>query len=232
MAFMVLSMLIGGCLTALPFLVSPSWAGHALNAILTPEFKKCRLLRLLTGTVLWLLPLAVGIYFLLFPIMPGSSTIYVTVSSDNLPIPAAGELRVAVAPITPDNVPDSSRLCSGSLAPSGSFRCTINFRYFEFMALVRVEGFNGDSTVLSKAVRVSPISKAGFFPTSVDLSEAGEGDPLSWGTDTLPLLACGAVFLVLMLLFYRGARSSAGKPAFKRSSLLPPRGVADHSGLD
>ena len=166
----IFQILLGCYIIAIPFFLSRGLARRIVDTILTRQLQSNRFLRMFVGGMLWMFFIAAGLYFILNPIMPGSSTIYIDALKGGHADISMSDLHITMVPVKKDGSSDFTRIRHGDISYNGRCHSRVNLDWGENRVLIRVHDLKRKGRLVGeRVVHVSPFARAGFHGTDVSL---------------------------------------------------------------
>jgi hypothetical protein len=216
----IFQIFLGCYIVAIPFFLSRRLARRVLDIILTRQLKSNKFMRLSVGGALWTVCIGAGLYFILNPIMPGSSTIYIDALKGGHADIAMNDLHITMVPVKKDGSSDFTRIRHCDFSYNGRCRSRVNLDWGENRVLIRVHDLKHNGRLVGeRVVHVSPFARAGFHGTDVSLDSIIEshGSPLrltylfTWSMAALMVVLLAAAYIAEWRSLANGRRKGHGK---------------------
>lgn len=226
----IFQILLGCYIIAIPFLLSRGLARRVLDIILTRQLKSNKIMRLLVGGTLWTVCIGAGLYFILNPIMPGSSTIYIDGLKGGHASNSMNDLHITLAPVKTDGSSDFARIRHGDFSYNGRYHSGINLDWGENRILIRVHDLKRSGQLVGELmVHVSPFARAGFHDMDVSLDSIIESNDspvrltyvFAWSVAAIMVVLLAAAYIAEWRAFANGRRAGHGKMAHGRKVSEP-----------
>ena len=163
-----------------------------------------------------------GLYFILNPIIPGSSTIYIDALKGGHADISMNDLHITMAPVKKDGSSDFTRIRHGDFSYNGRCRSRVNMDWGENRVLIRVHDLKRNGRLVGeRVVHVSPFARAGFHGTDISLDSIIESnDPpirltyvFAWSLAALMVVLLAVAYIAEWRSLSNGRRKGHGKIA-------------------